>query len=685
MKLVHQLPGRLRLHLKQELKNYSEVQIEAIARSVPGIYSANCNRFSGSLLLYYDPQQISPGKIRQELNWSFNQHWIFKQRAAAALVALISAAVLEHSYEQLPNHWRKPLLGGSLLLSAALDPKVFTRGFKQLLRLKPTADSLTMVSILAAYLIKQPVTATTVMIMSGISNLIEEITDRRSHSYLENSLKYRGQTVHRLKAGKWQDIPLNQVKQGDLLACYTGEKILVDGQVVDGKASVNEAGITGEFQLAKKRPGDQVFASTVVEQGQLEITATKLGSQTEEAAIYQLLQEAQSNKSELQKTADRLAQQMVGISFTAAGLTYWLQRNLLKAISVLVVDFVCGVKLSSEIAILTAMNHFTQQQVVVKGGRTIENAAMIKEVIFDKTGTLTTGQPTVQKISLAAGVSQPELLAAVGYGEQHVNHPIGRAIMKLVKRHDIDLETLRLEDEEVLTGYGIIAHNFHGQNVYIGSEKLMKQHAISGFEQQVELQDPTARVIYIAVDQQPLGIIVLNDQIRTKMKQTITKLRELGVAKVTMLTGDKQAVAQQVGQQLQLDHVASGLLPRDKVDYVKNAQQQWPVMMVGDGLNDAAALKWSMVGVTLGKNASGAAKNACDVLIQDDRPEVISEIIETSQQTMRIIKQNYTAVFTLNTADIILSLNGRIKPVLSAIIHNGTTIGVILHSLIKLR
>ncbi|MFT9214499.1 HAD-IC family P-type ATPase, partial [Liquorilactobacillus ghanensis] len=206
-----------------------------------------------------------------------------------------------------------------------------------------------------------------------------------------------------------------------------------------------------------------------------------------------------------------------------------------------------------------------------------------------------------------------------------------------------------------------------------------------GFEQQVELQDPTARVIYIAVDQQPLGIIVLNDQIRTKMKQTITKLRELGVVKVTMLTGDKQAVAQQVGQQLQLDHVASGLLPRDKVDYVKNAQQQWPVMMVGDGLNDAAALKWSMVGVTLGKNASGAAKNACDVLIQDDRPEVISEIIETSQQTMRIIKQNYTAVFTLNTADIILSLNGRIKPVLSAIIHNGTTIGVILHSLIKLR
>jgi cation-transporting P-type ATPase C len=242
-----------------------------------------------------------------------------------------------------------------------------------------------------------------------------------------------------------------------------------------------------------------------------------------------------------------------------------------------------------------------------------------------------------------------------------------------------------LEDEEVLTGYGIIAHNFHGQDVYIGSEKLMKQHSISGFDQQVELQDPTARAIYVAVDQQPLGIIVLNDQIRTKMKQTITKLRQLGVKKITMLTGDKQAVAQQVGQQLNIDHVVSELLPRDKVNYVKRAQQQWAVMMVGDGLNDAAALKWSMVGVTLGKNASGAAKNACDVLIQEDRPEVISEIIETSQQTMQIIRQNYAAVFALNTAAIILSLSGNIKPILSAIIHNGTTIGVILHSLIKLR
>jgi cation-transporting P-type ATPase C len=685
LKLVHQLSGRLRLRLKAELKKYSESQIEVITRSIPGIYSANCNRNSGSLLLYYDPEHISVEQIKEELNWHFNQRRIFEQRGLAAVTALVGAVALEKSYQQLPQQWRQPLLGTSLLLGVSLDPKVFTSGLQHLLKFQPNADSLTMVSILAAYLIKQPVTATTVMIMSSISNIIEEITDRRSHSYLESSLKYHSQLVHCFKAGKWQDIPLKQVKQDDILACYTGEKILVDGQVVAGKANINEAGITGEFQPARKRSGDQVFAGTVVEQGQLEIKAAKLGSQTEEAAIYRLLKEAQSNKSELQKTADRLAQQMVRISFTAAGLTYLLRRSLLKAISVLVIDFVCGVKLSSEIAILAAMNRFTQQKVIVKGGRTIENAAMIKEVVFDKTGTLTTGQPTVQKIFLAADVTQSQLLEAVGYGEQHVNHPIGRAIMKLVKQHQVSLENLRLEDEEVLTGYGIIAHNFHGQDVYIGSEKLMKQHSISGFDQQVELQDPTARAIYVAVDQQPLGIIVLNDQIRTKMKQTITKLRQLGVKKITMLTGDKQAVAQQVGQQLNIDHVVSELLPRDKVNYVKRAQQQWAVMMVGDGLNDAAALKWSMVGVTLGKNASGAAKNACDVLIQEDRPEVISEIIETSQQTMQIIRQNYAAVFALNTAAIILSLSGNIKPILSAIIHNGTTIGVILHSLIKLR
>lgn len=688
MRIIHELPGRLRIQFfGSEVRRYLPASIEVISRSVPAIYSANYSPVTQRLLVYYEPQLAKTSEIMQALGERLDiTRRLLYRRIRVGAATLAAAIVMDHYRFRLPWRWQWPLLISNLVANVYLNPAVFRRGTAQLLKGQPSADSLTMTSILAAFLTKQPITATLVMIMSSISDGIEAMTDAQSHVYLENSLKTVGQKVHLVAAnGQIKDVALSKIKPGDILHFYTGEKIVVDGTVTDGTASIDEAGITGEFELARKTVGADVYASTVVEQGQLEVRSTKLGTQTEEAAIYRLLQEAAHNKSELQKTADKLAQRMVPISFFAAGMTYLLTRNIMTAVGVLVVDFVCGVKLSSEIAILTTLNHYNRRGVVIKGGRSIENAARIKEVIFDKTGTLTTGKPTVQQVLTAPGIEAKDLLAAVGYGEQHVVHPLSRAIMAAVREHSIPVAPLAIEDEEVLTGYGILAHQYHGQTIAIGSDKLMAQVGADDFSAIYQPRSIQERAIYVAADDQPLGVIILNDGIRRRMAQTIDELRQLGVEKITMLTGDKAPVARAVARELHIDNVQSGLLPQDKVAYVQKAQSQASVMMVGDGLNDAAALKWSDVGVTLGSQASGAAKNACDILIQGDHPEIISEIMASSQQTMRIIKQNYRVVFAVNTTAIGLNISGKIHPIMSAVIHNGTTIGVILRSIFQLR
>lgn len=676
MKLCHQLPGRIRVRLSEaEIGSRSAGQLESLVRTLPSIYSATFTPKTKTLLIYH---KTTDRMVLTELQSLFK---VRKSTGVQALSNLTAALVYERALRfKLSPANQGIFLIGSFLELWRLNPDVFKAGTRQLLKRRPTADSLTMISVLAAYATRQPLTATTIIIMSGIADYIGQLTDEKSRQFLQQSLQQKDLLVHQVNEGKIESVPLKKIKVGDTLHVYTGEKILVDGIVTSGSAEVDEAGITGEFQTAKKTQGDPVYASTVVAHGQLELTATKLGSETEEAAIYQLLQEAEDNKSELQKVADRLAQKMVLLSFGAALLTYGLKRNLAQAIGVLVVDFVCGIKLSSEVAILTTMNRFTERGVVIKGGRAIENAAKVKEVVFDKTGTLTTGQPEIQTIYPAKGVTKQELLTAAAYAEQHANHPLSRVI--LAAAEELTVPELALTDEENRIGYGIVAQNYHGQTVCVGSDKLMVQQEIDF--SQLDLPAQAENRIYVALAEKPLGVIVIDDAIRNQMAPTITELKRSGITELTMLTGDKTTVANDVAQTVGLTNVYSRLLPQDKVKYVKKARQKHPVMMIGDGLNDSAALKWSDVGVAIGHEASDAAKSAGDILIQADQPEIISEIVAAAQKTLKVIEQNYRIVFLLNSTAIALSVAGKINPIVGSVIHNSTTIGVILRSLLTL-
>lgn len=687
MRIIHQLPGRLRIQLtKKEVQPWGKGALEACARRAAYIYSASYSEHTHSLLVYYE-HQTNAEEIITSLSEKIGPHQRFSGSKVLSLTGIMGLSLLTEEYLKVygARFCTRSLVALNLLGNISLNPHVFKKGLTQLVRLHPTAESLTAVSVLAAHLTLQPLTATIVMMMSGFSDYLEELTSRQSHNFLYSSVRKNSKIIHRIENDEVVDVPLAKVKSGEIIAFYTGEKILVDGEIMAGNAVINEASITGEYQAAVKTKGNVVFAGTVIESGQLRVKAEKLGTQTEEAAIYRLLAEAETNKSRLQKSADALAQKMVPISFGAATATYLLTQNWLKAVGILVIDFVCGVKLSSEIAILATMNHFTQKGIVIKGGQAIENTARVREVIFDKTGTLTVGKPVIQKILVSENFSQDELLRAGAYAEQHASHPLGRALMAESEKRGLAYPSLQIADEEVITGYGIIARNYQQKDtVIVGSLKIMRRFKVQGFERISENYTELSNAIYLAVNDKALGIVLISDQVRPAMAKTIQQLRNLNIAKITMLTGDRGAAASEVAEQLGITNVRSELLPRDKVDYIKRAEKNHPVMMVGDGLNDSAALKWSTVGVALGSHASDAAKSASDIFINDGRPEVISDAVYASQKTMRVIKQNYAGVLGFNVSAIILSFNGKINPIVGAFIHNGTTIGVILRSLLKL-
>jgi cation-transporting P-type ATPase C len=690
IKIIHAIPGRLRIQLNgEQLTKDNAVSVETIVRSISGIYSVNVNPISNRMLIYYDVTELNESETLAAIREKLFSHPMMKKFKTGAMVSTTLGLAITFEVLKSKNRYpfiRKVLLASSLLTNLIFDPAVVKSGIDGIKKLSPNAESLTLISILAAYTIQQPLAATTVILMSRFSDYLGELTSEQSRENLTHSIRHHERYVWQVNdAGEEVKTPVSEIKVGDKLRIFTGEKIAVDGIVISGDAYVDESKITGEFTLKHKLEGNEIFASTVVQSGQIEILATSVGKNTQEAAIYRLINEAEGNVGELQKIADKIADKMVKISLGAASLAYIVHRNITKAVGILVIDFVCGIRLSSEIAVLTAMNHFTKHGVIIKGGRAIENTANIKRVLFDKTGTLTTGMPEIKAIYLTDSKTEEELLARAAYAEQHSMHPLGNCIVKVAEEKKIQLPKLKISDETVVSGKGIEAKNFGDETILVGSQNYLLEENVSGFELLDLPTDIDGTLTFVASNQQLIGALVIDDAVRPRMKQTIATLKENGIDEVWMLTGDKKAVAEKVGKQLGIDHIASELLPKDKVELVQNFEKETPVMMVGDGLNDSAALKWASVGVTLGDSATDLAKQMSDIIIAHDEPEKIAEIYDISKRTMTNISQNFKAVFSINSIAMLLSYLGKIKPITSAFIHNGTTIAVILHAILALR
>ncbi|WP_377912023.1 heavy metal translocating P-type ATPase [Bacillus songklensis] len=677
------MPGRLRLRIETKLPS---ANIEAWFRSIPGIYSASYTPITKSLLLYYD-EQFQPHlflemlkerkreskKAKQDLSIKkrvslislcavlFCTHWMMTKMAAPAF------------YMTLLNR----IMGAVVLLLSLPTIKNGLRGMVKERKFNP--DFLTMSSLIACLYLNQSASALVIYIMSTASELLTDMTTVKTKAHLQSLLHLEAPYAWKiLEDDTVSKVSVDDVSVEDIVKVYQGERIPVDGFVLNGHAVIDESAITGEYMPKEKTVQDEVYAGSICQSGEITLCVTKTGRETALGRMIQLIENAYSSKAPIQEYANKIAEKMVGVSFALTFITYLFTRNLNRALSMLVIDFVCGIKLSTAAAFSAAIGKAAKKGVLIKNGSYVEQLANVETFVFDKTGTMTEGKPYVEHMECFHDFTAEEVLQKAALLEQTSPHPLAYAIIEEAKKRNIPLVSrLAHEKVNVVTGkglYGIIEE----REVHVGSLRYLEEEGIIT-EHYIHLS-PTYSV-YVAIDGYLAGAFSIQDRIRTGMKHTIKQLRLLGVQKVVMLTGDEQKNAEKVARQLQLDDYCAHMLPEEKVRYVENEKKRTTIAMVGDGMNDAPALTKAHIGITLGGKRTDLAVEASDIVVSKDDPYVLTELVDLSKETLCTVKQNVLATLFINGAAILLGSLGIISPVAGAAVHNLATIGVVLNSM----
>ena len=483
--------------------------------------------------------------------------------------------------------------------------------------------------------------------------------------------------------GVEKKIPVEQVHAGDTIAAHTGEKIVIDGRVLAGSAAVNQASITGESNPAMKHKDSPVYAGSVVEAGELVIEVEKVGSDTSLAHIVHLVEEAQNRKAPVQNFADQMANFLVPVSFLGAAIVYGATRDWQRVLNLLFIDFSCGLKLSTATAISAAISAAAKRGILVKGGNYIEALAETDTVVLDKTGTLTVGIPQIAFTRTAQGVDEKGMILLAASAEQHSVHPLAVAIQKYVKEHEWTVP--QHIDSKTIVARGMLAEvpdfeTYKGGTIRVGSKKFLAESGVKDTSGIVDSSLDGKNLLYVARDKELLGVIGIEDPIRPAMKKTLNQMRRYGIDEIVMLTGDSKAVAERVAQDMDIDAYHAEILPEDKSDYVNKLKQRGTVMMVGDGINDAPALAFADVGVSLGGRQTDIAAESSAVTIHGEDPARLMEALALGRRTMRLVHQNFMATILVNSAAMLLGALGRISPLYAAVIHNTATLAVVLNS-----
>ena len=547
---------------------------------------------------------------------------------------------------------------------------------------QPNADTLTATAVIASVLAGKPESSLTLLALSNGAEMLTSYAAEKARTHISGLLSLDQRYVWLMEGDVEKKVPVEQVKVGDIIAAHTGEKIVVDGRVLSGDAAVNQASITGESNPAMKHKESPVYAGSVVEAGELVIKVEKVGKDTSLAHIVHLVEEAQNRKAPVQNFADKMANFLVPISFIGAGIVYGATRDWQRVLNLLFIDFSCGLKLSTATAISAAIGAAAKRGILVKGGNYIEALAETDTVVLDKTGTLTMGIPQISFIKTAQGVEEKEMILLASSAEQHSVHPLAVAIQKYVKEKE--WTSPQHKSSKTIVARGMLAEvpdfeSYRGGKIRVGSLKFLRENGIEvdgSLTEGIECKN----LLYVARDKELLGIIGIEDPIRAKMKKTLNQMRRHGVDEIVMLTGDSKAVAAEVARSMDIDSYHAEILPEDKSHYVNKLKQRGTVMMVGDGINDAPALAFADVGVSLGGRQTDIAAESSAVTIHSEDPERLIETLQLGRRTMDLVHQNFMATILVNSSAMLLGALGKISPLWAAVIHNTATLAVVINS-----
>lgn len=562
------------------------------------------------------------------------------------------------------------------------------------------ADVLVSMALVASVCIGEDFAAGEVAFIMQLGALLEDVTVARARAGIEKLVKLTPRTARIISGGDEKIVPAEEVKVGDILRVLPGETIPVDGVIVSGQTSVNQAVMTGESLPVDKGEGDEVSSGTLNQFGSFEMRAVKVGEDSSIQRMIRLVQSADAGKAKIVGIADRWATWIVVTALTAAALTWIFSGEIIRAVTILVVFCPCALVLATPTAIMAAIGNVTKHGFLVRDGGALERLAGVTKITFDKTGTLTYGTPEVVGIECDpdCGISNDELFALVASAEQFSEHPLGKAVVRCFEnsacKSDKNENQFPLAKKDsvqnfvMIPGRGVSAE-ICGRKILAGNAALLSENKIalppSAEKSARKNLEKGCTVIYAAVDGKFAGTVVLSDTIRAESRTMIQKLYALNVEPV-LLTGDNKNAAASVAEKLGIKEVKADCRPEEKLEKIAGFQAEGKkVCMIGDGVNDAPALKRADVGIAMGGIGSDIAVEAADIALVDDDVKELPHLVALSKRMMTTIKLNMTFSMTLNFAAIALAITGVLNPVVGALVHNAGSVAVIVNSALLLK
>jgi len=557
------------------------------------------------------------------------------------------------------------------LLAALLGGlPLFRRAYLDLRAGSITSEVAMTIGMIAALSIGEFTSAAVIAFFMLIAEALDEFTISKSRSAIRELVETSPKKAVVRRNDLEEEVDISEVKRDDIVVIKSGERVPVDGIVVAGQASVNQAPITGESMPVEKGVGDEVFTGTINELGLIQVKTAKIGVDTILARIVELVEEAEHSKAPIEKIADRFAAYFVPLVLGVALMTFMITGSINSSIAVVVVACPCAVALATPLAVVASVGKAARKGIVIKGGVYLEELGQVDTVVMDKTGTLTTGEPRVTDIKGFHAHNEKEILTLAAIAEEHSEHPMARSILEAAEKYGIKIP--EHQECQVIRGKGVIAE-CDGQTLLIGNRELLRERAVDippDVENYVTHEEENAKTaMLVAHDDEVCGVISVSDELREGAIQAMNELKNRGV-NLVMLTGDNPRTASAIAKRIGIDEVFAEMLPQGKVDVVRKLVEAGrKVVMVGDGINDAPALAQASVGIAMGVAGTDAAIEAANVALMTDDLTKIPEAINIGDRAFKVIKQNIAASIVFNITGIALASMGFLSPTMAAVAH----------------
>lgn len=663
--------------------------------ALPGVESVNVLLASEKAIITLDPARVDMPMLRQAVAGAGYSVPVAADQPTADEPSQTSARISQRLgivlvlvfgivlFVVIVGEWlglfeaitaRVPFLLGAALVVCAGAP-IFWNVLRAAFRKQILSHTLMSLGVIAALMVGQWVTALVVVFFMCVGNYVESFTTDRARGALRDLQKLAPQTARIEREGQEVEVPVRDLRPGDCVVVRPGEKIPVDGEVLQGQATINQATITGEAMPVHVNAGSRVYAATIAELGSLRVRATQIGRDTTFGRVIQLVEQAEANRAEVQRFADKFSAYYLPVVLAIAALTFLLRRDPLATAAVLVVACSCSIALATPVAMLASIGAAARRGIIIKGGKVIEALAQADIVLLDKTGTLTLGKPQLTDVIPLNGLKENELLALAASVERDSEHPLARAVYDAARARELALEPI--ENFQALPGLGVRA-TVKGQNVEIGSARL--GHETAPNETALALEQAGKTLLFVSRETELLGILAASDTLRPEIPDALNQLRALGVHQFELLTGDNERVASRLAQTLNIAFRAN-LLPQDKIEIVRAYQAQGKrVVMVGDGVNDAPALAQANVGIAMGGVGTDVAREAAHVTLLREDWLLVPETFRIARRTMRVVKMNLGFTGVYNVLGLSLAALGILPPVLAAAAQSLPDLGIMANS-----